>query len=108
VEAMHAGNSGISCPVVGSALTPAVDPVLSVGSAIEGTGILGFALNAVLIPAQKCSFHRITLWSSHKVRPSCSRTTRTAVCGPGKIRDKARIDAGGAPASRGFAQGETP
>lgn len=78
VKAMHAGYARIAGPVIGSALPPTVDPVLSCGGAVEGAGILRLAMYSILVPAEECSFHRITLQSSHKVEPSLDMTNPPA------------------------------
>src|SRR5690606_30016807 len=70
VESMKTGGAGQSVPVVATALAPTVDPGLTGSGVGERTHIAGFAMNAVLIAAQECSFQRITLKSSHRVLPS--------------------------------------
>lgn len=80
IKSVHARNAGKAVPVIGPALAPPIDPGLSGGGAIKGASILGFTMNTMLITAQKCSFHRITLESSHKVEPSFEVQTRLAVC----------------------------
>ena len=67
IESVNAGRAGKAIPVVAAALPPAVDPGLASGGMGERTKVAGFAMNAVLVTAQKCSFHRITLKSSHRV-----------------------------------------
>ena len=70
VESMQTGRAGQTIPVVAATLPPAVDPGLANLGMGERTEVARFAMYAMLITAQKCSFHRITLESSHWVLPS--------------------------------------
>src|SRR5690606_29506959 len=67
---MNAGSAGHALPVVDTPFAPAVEPSLASGGKAEGAHLAGFPADTILITAQKGSFQRITLKSSHRVLPS--------------------------------------
>ena len=69
VESMQTSRAGQTIPVVAATLPPAVYPGLANIGMRKRTEVARFAMYAMLITAQKCSFHRITLESSHWVLP---------------------------------------
>lgn len=74
VQAMYSRDAGISIPTVRAAFTPAVDPILAGRGVVKRAGVLRFATHSMLVTALKCSFHRITLESSHKLASSLAMT----------------------------------
>ena len=70
IKSVNTGGAGQSVPLVATTFAPAIDPGLASGWMGKRTHVAGFAMNAMLISAQKGSFHRVTLKSSHRVVPS--------------------------------------
>lgn len=70
VQTLNTGGAGQTIPVVATALTPAIEPGLPGSGMSKRTEVARFSSDAVLITAQKGSFQRITLKSSHRVLPS--------------------------------------
>lgn len=70
IQAVNTGGAGESVPLVATTFAPAIDPGLTCGGKGKRTQVAGFAMYAMLITAQKGSFHRITFKSSHRVLPS--------------------------------------
>ena len=74
VQAMYSRDAGISIPTVRATFTPTIDPILAGRGVVKRAGVLRFATHSMLVTALKCSFHRITLESSHKLASSLAMT----------------------------------
>lgn len=71
IEAMNCCRAFFQAvPVVATTFTPTIEPSLAYGRESKRTEITGLAMQAELITADKGSFQRITLESSHRVLPS--------------------------------------
>ena len=74
VQAMYSRDAGISIPTVRATFTPTIDPILAGRGVVKRAGVLRFATHSMLVTALKCSLHRITLESSHKLASSLAMT----------------------------------
>ena len=70
VESVDSRVAGHTVPVVAASCVPEVRLGSTQRRESKWAKLTGFATNAILISAQKCSFQRITLKSSHRVFPS--------------------------------------